>query len=135
MKYILLLALFPFGILNAQKKKEHFSFETSDQKVRGSLYNSIEFRDLRRDTTYLGVVQVGMVNTKARVVPEQPLQQQFDTLLASMVDGDTKQGKLLLTFRRFTFMEKTSAMKETGFFFVRADLYENNNSEYRWIST
>src|SRR5687768_11639082 len=135
MKYILILVVFPFSILNAQKKKEYFSFDPSEQKIQGSLYNSIEFRDLRRDTTYLGVVQVGMVNTKARVVPEQPLQQQFDTLLASLVDKDAKQGKLLLTFRRFTFMEQTTATKETGFFFVRADLYESNNEQYRWIST
>ena len=135
MKYILLLVVFPFGILNAQKKKEYFSFGSSDEKVSGSLYNTIEFKDLRKDTTYLGVVQVGLANSKARVVFEQPLQQQFDTLLASLVGSDTKQGKLLLTFRRFTFMEKTYAMKETGFFFVRADLYESNNNEYRWIST
>lgn len=32
-------------------------------------------------------------------------------------------------------MEKTTATKETGFFFVRADLYENKNEQYRWIST
>jgi hypothetical protein len=135
MKYVLLLLIFPFGILNAQKKKELFTFETSNEKVSGSLYNSIEFKDLRRDTTYLGVVQVGIANSRARVVPKEPLQQQFETLLASLVDNDPKQGKLLLTFRRFTFMEKTYATKETGFFFVRADLYENNNNEYRWIST
>ena len=135
MKYIIIIAIFPFSLLNAQKKSEYFSFDPSEQKIHGSLYNSIEFKDLRRDTTYLGVVQVGMVNTKARVVPKQPLQQQFDALLASLVDKDAKQARLLLTFRRFTFMEQTTATKETGFFFVRADLYENNNGQYRWIST
>lgn len=135
MKYVLLLLIFPFGILNAQKKKELFAFETSDEKVSASLYNSIEFRDLRRDTTYLGVVQVGIDNSKIRVIPKEPLQRQFETLLASLADNDAKQGKLLLTFRRFTFMERTTATKETGFFFVRADLYENNNDKYRWIGT
>lgn len=135
MKYLLLLAMFPCGMLNAQKKTEFFTFDPAEQRIRGSLYNSIDFLDLRRDTTYLGVVQVGMVNTKARVVPKQPLQEQFQTLLASLVDSDAKQGRLLLTFRRFTFMERTTATKETGFFFVRADLYQNNNEQYRWIST
>jgi hypothetical protein len=135
MKYFLLLIIFPFGVLNAQKKAQFFSFDPSDKKITGSLYNSIEFKDLRRDTTYLGVVQVGMANAKARVIPKEPLQQQFETLLASLTDTDAKKGKLLLTFRRFTFMERTTATKETGFFFVRADLYENNNEEYRWIST
>src|ERR1044072_2224164 len=110
MKYILLLAFFPFGVLNAQKKKEFFTFEPPDEKISGSLYNTIEFRDLRKDTTYLGVVQVGMVNSKARVVPKEPLQDQFNTLLASLAGSDAKHGKLLLTFRRFTFMERTYAM-------------------------
>src|SRR5690349_16838356 len=108
MKYILLLAIFPFSVIHAQKKTEFFTFDPAEQKIKGSLYNSIDFVDLRRDTTYLGTVQVGLVNTKARVVPKQPLQQQFTTLLESLVDSDAKPGKLLLTFRRFTFMEKTT---------------------------
>jgi hypothetical protein len=135
MKYLILLVIFPFGLLNAQKKMLSFTFSPSGQKITGSLYNAIEFRDLRDDTTSLGLVQVGAVNTKARVVPDQPLKQQFDTLLASLVGDDAKQGKLLLTFRRFSFIEQSAGMEETGFFFVRADLYENVRGEYNWINT
>ncbi|MBL7697395.1 MAG: hypothetical protein JNK79_04535 [Chitinophagaceae bacterium] len=135
MKYFTLLLLLYTYTLCAQNKRENFSIDPSEQTVPGSLYNSIEFKDLRRDTTYLGVVQVGLMNAKARVVAKNPLQEQFNVLMASLAGSDAKQGKLLLTFRRFTFMERTTATKETGFFFVRADLYESNNDEYRWIST
>src|SRR6476620_9991950 len=135
MKYVILLVIFPFGLLNAQKRVLHFTFGPSEQKIAGSLYNEIEFLDLRDDTTSLGVVQIGAVNTKARVVPDQPLQQQFDTLLASLVGDDAKEGKIMLTFRRFSFIEQTLGMKETGFFFVRADLYEKSSGQYKWINT
>lgn len=63
MKYITLLLVLATGVLRAQNKTEHFSIDPSEEKVSGSLYSSIEFRDLRRDTTLLGVVQLGIVNS------------------------------------------------------------------------
>src|SRR6476620_9855506 len=111
MKYVILLVIFPFGLLNAQKRVLHFTFGPSDEKIAGSLYNEIEFLDLRDDTTSMGVVEIGVVNTKARLVTDQPLTQEFDKLLASLVCDDAKDGKIMLTFRRFSFIEQTLGMK------------------------
>jgi len=54
----------------AAQKTETFTINIPEQRVNGSRYGNIEFLDIRNDTSYFGSVQVGLVNTRAKVVPK-----------------------------------------------------------------
>lgn len=119
----------------AAQKTETFTINIPEQRVNGSRYGNIEFLDIRNDTSYFGSVQVGLVNTRAKVVPKPNIGNQFKNLLAAMITTDASPGKLLFVLRRFAFKEATSATSETGYFYVRAMLLAENGGKYNMVGT
>ena len=122
--------------LFAQNKTENFelSVPPPETRVQHSLYNSITLLDSRKDTTMMGIVQLGAFNRKARVVPKIPFSRQLTTLVDSLTDGTGGSGRLLLQLRQFSFAEVTGSLSERGYFFFRANLYADSNDRYRKIA-
>ena len=119
--------------LCAQKATEDFEITLPDQKIRESLYNSIVFVDSRYDTSNLGIVQLGMFNKKAMVLPKYPLQNQVYGVLAALNDTNAGHGTLLFQLRQFSFAEVTGAMSEKGYCYLRASLYAFMDNRYKAI--
>jgi hypothetical protein len=121
--------------LFSQKKTQDFELSTPEQKIGNSLYQQIECLDSRPDTTNLGIVQLGLMNTKARVVPKTPFPVQLTRLMNSLTDSTAKNGRLLLQLKHFSFAEVTGAVSEKGYFYFRAILYADSNGGYRTIAS
>lgn len=73
MRKLILLCIFSllsFAHLCSQRLTENFEITLPDQKVEHSLYRTIECIDSRYDTTFMGIIQLGAFNKKAKVIPE-----------------------------------------------------------------
>ena len=135
-KIVLLALLILEGIsTSAQKKTEAFAVNLPEKRIANSLYNQIDFIDIRRDTSYFGMVKVGLGNARAKVQPTPPLLEQLQLIVDSAIDQSAQNNKLLFVLRRFAIKEVTSATKEVGMFYVRATLMAINNNEYRIVSS
>lgn len=121
--------------LFAQNRTEDFEITLPEQKIGNSLYNMIAFIDSRYDTTFMGIVQLGAFNKKAKVVPETPFSTQLKNVLNSLTDATSKDGELLFQLRQFNFAEVTGAMSEKGYCYVRADLYARLDGSYQKINS
>lgn len=83
----------------------------------------------------MGIVQVGLMNAKARVIPKTPFPVQLNSLINSLTDPTAKDGKLLLQLQHFNFAEVTGSFSEKGYFYFRANLYADSNGRYRTIAS
>ncbi|MEO6219894.1 MAG: hypothetical protein ABIO81_05665 [Ginsengibacter sp.] len=121
--------------LSAQNRTEDFEITLPEQKVQGSLYKTINFLDSRYDTTYMGIVQLGAFNKKAKVVSGIPFSSQLKTVINSIIDADAGNGELLFQLRQFNFAEITGAMSEKGYCYLKAELYSKSGSQYQNIAS
>lgn len=121
--------------LFAQNRTEDFEITLPEQKIGNSLYNTIAFIDSRYDTTFMGIIQLGAFNKKAKVVPETPFSTQLKNVLNSLKDATSREGELLFQLRQFSFAEVTGAMSEKGYCYLRADLYAKLNDSYQKINS
>ncbi|MEO9020878.1 MAG: hypothetical protein ABI237_14605 [Ginsengibacter sp.] len=138
MRRLLLISVFLFissTDLLAQNRTKDFEITLPDQKINNSLYNTVEYIDSRYDTTFMGIVQLGAFNKKARVVPETPFSIQIKNVLRSLTDNTSKDGKLLFQLRQFNFAELTGAMSEKGYCYIRAVLYAEMDGHYQKINS
>ena len=99
------------------------------------MYNTIQYLDSRQDTTNMGIVQLGVFNNKARVVPRIPFSRQLTILLNALTDSTAQNGRLLLQLKQLNFAEVTGSMSEKGYFYFRANLYADSNGAYQRIAT
>jgi len=125
-----LIALLSICNTNGQSKTTDFEMVLPTGKVPHSLYRTIRVLDSRLDTTNMGVVQVGMLNAKARVVPKTPFPAQLQSVLDQLVDSAAGNGELLLQLRKFSFAEVTKSMSEKGFCYLRLILYAKTGDGY-----
>src|SRR5687768_10485031 len=114
----------------AQGKTEDFQISLPEEKITGSLYNSIQLLDIRNDTASLGIIQKGAFNKRVTVVAKTPLAIQFVNVVNAFTDNTAKSGELLLLLRQFNFAEVTGAMSEKGYFQFRAILFAIENGKY-----
>ena len=128
---LLALSISLFG----QNKHEDFELSSPELKVQNSLYNAITLLDARKDTTNMGIVQLGVFNRKAKVIPKTPFSRQLNTLMDSLTDPTASGGRLLLQVRQFSFAEVTGSLSERGYFHFRANLYSDSNDQYRTIAS
>ncbi len=138
MKKLTLLCIFTlliFTHLFSQKFTEDFEISLPDQKVEHSLYKTIECIDSRYDTTFVGIIQLGAFNKKAKVIPKIPLSVQLQNVLNSLTDTSSKDGELLFQLRQFNFAELTGVTSEKGYCYLRADLYTKGSAGYQKISS
>lgn len=115
---------------HAQKRSREFELHYPHYKIKNSLYKTIKLIDNSPDQSYVGIVQVGVFNAKARVVPKEPLSIQVAELLDSLTTETANNGELLIQVREFKFAEVTSAMSESGFCYFRANLYVKKDTNY-----
>lgn len=138
MKKLTLLCIFTlliFTHLFSQRFTEDFEISLPDQKVEHSLYKTIECIDSRYDTTFVGIIQLGAFNKKAKVIPKIPLSVQLQNVLNSLTDTSSKDGELLFQLRQFNFAELTGVTSEKGYCYLRADLYTKGSAGYQKISS
>ncbi len=111
-----------------------FNLEPVNIKISNSLYNSFEFVDTRIDTTNLGIVQVGIMNNRAKVKSQIPLKHQLQNFFISIIDSTSGDKILLFQLRHFVFAETTKMTSETGYCYIRAVLYSGNQEIYKNIA-
>jgi len=132
---VLLILLFVTFNSFSQKRTEDFQLSIPQEKISGSLYDSITLIDKRYDTTTLGVVQKGVFNAKAKVIAVPQLGVQFSNFLYNVKDSAAKKGELVLLLQALSFAEVTGTTKEVGYFYMRAALFARNPDGYRQLST
>ncbi|MPQ47791.1 hypothetical protein GCQ56_12340 [Marinifilum sp. N1E240] len=130
--FILFLTM-SFNLLGQNSTKD-FSITVPENKVSNSLYSKIELLDCRIDTSHLGVVQVGMLNRKAKVIPEVSLSSQLNDIMSEIIDSSALNGELLFQIRKLSFAEITKATSEKGYFYLRAVLYSKQGERYHKLS-
>jgi hypothetical protein len=138
MRKLILLCIFTlvsFAHLFSQRLTENFEITLPGEKVEHSLYRTIECIDSRYDTTFMGIIQLGAFNKKAKVIPEIPFSTQLQNVLNSLAGKDSKDGKLLFHLRQFNFAELTGTTSEKGYCYLRADLYSESDNSYLKISS
>jgi len=130
-----LLILFICTDLISQNRTEDFEITLPEQKVSNSLYKTIKYIDSRYDTTYMGIVQLGAFNKKAKVIPKIHFSVQLTNVINSLTDTTAKDGELLFQLRQFNFAEITGAMSEKGYCYLRAALYSRIGDQYQKLSS
>ncbi len=131
---VILFLLASSSLSFAQKRIKDFEISFPDEKVAGSIYNTLHVVDIRDDTTHLGIVQLGASNKKVFLMAERPLQEQMQDVLKTLNDSDAQDGELLMLIRRFSFAEITNTFfKERGYCQFRAALFVKKEKEYQQL--
>lgn len=131
--------LFPFFYLllvhfaTAQNNTVKFSLLAPSQKVLGSLYSGIEVLDIRYDTGSLGIIQQGFSKKIFTVLPDTSFTVQAQKILDQVAEN-AANGKLLLLLRFFKFIELMDRSKQTGYCYIRADMYAEKGNRYFRLS-
>ncbi|WP_276484269.1 hypothetical protein [Paraflavitalea pollutisoli] len=115
----------------AQRISEDFTVTLPEEKVPNSLYNTLQVIDGRRDTSEMGIVQLGAFNRKAWVRPEVPITTQLQSVFNALIDPAAQNGKLVLLLRNLRFAEITKAMSESGYCYLRADMFSEADGIYK----
>ncbi|RXF68406.1 hypothetical protein [Arcticibacter tournemirensis] len=121
--------------LTAQENTDSFSFTPPEKKISESLYNKITLIDGRRDTSFMGIAQTGMLNRKARVIPDPAISVQVNNLFRVLIDNTAKEGELVLHIREFSFAELTGSMSEKGYCYLQAGLYSKRDNMLGQLAT
>ena len=117
----------------SQRLKEDFSLVLPEQKVANSLYNSFRFIDGRKDTTDMGIVQLGAFNRKAWVQPDRPIGLQLQDVFNQLIDPSAKEGEFVFMLRSLSFAEVTKAMSEKGYVYLRANAFAKTGEGYKLL--
>jgi hypothetical protein len=123
-----LFIIFAITLQSFGQSKE-FKIEHAQSRIPGSLYNSIEFADTRVDTSNMGIIQKGIMNTFAIVNTKVPMAQQLSDYITSVIDSTAVNGKLLFQLRHILFCESTTMASETGYCYMKAILYAGRDGE------
>ncbi|WP_126652552.1 hypothetical protein [Chryseobacterium aureum] len=111
----------------SQKRTEPFTITLPGSKIAKSYYKTIKLIDKREDTTSLGIVQQGMLNAKAKVVPTSSISKQFQSILNSINGEDTEDGTMILYLKQLYFAEVTARLSEHGYCYFQGFLFSENN--------
>lgn len=126
-KSLFLVLIFLTSALWGQKRTEPFTISLSNHKLEKSYYKTIKLIDKREDTTSLGIVQQGMLNAKAKVIPTSSISSQFQSILNSINGDDTEDGTMVLYLKQLYFAEVTAKLSEHGYCYFQGFLFSKNN--------
>jgi hypothetical protein len=132
---ILISILINSNNLFSQIPVKDFEIALTKQKVKHSLYKTIQFVDSRYDTTNMGMVQIGAFDRRAMVVATIPISTQLTAVINSLTDATAKDGELLLQLRKLHFVEITGVTSQNGSVFLRAILYSKKGDSYQKITS
>ncbi|MCJ7933569.1 MAG: hypothetical protein MUW56_08000 [Chryseobacterium sp.] len=113
-------------ILSAQKRVEEFTISLPAKKLEKSYYTTLQLIDKRTDTASLGIVQQGLLNAKAKVIPTTSLSSQFQGVLNSINGGNAEGGTLVLYLKQLYFAEITARLSEHGYCYFQSYLFSKN---------
>lgn len=106
LKKILSSLIFCFIItVPAQKQPDQFSISLPAKKLDKSYYRTIKLIDRRIDTTSLGTIRKGLLNTPVNLFAAAPLSDQFQNVLNSINGDQAENGTLVLYLRQLFFTE------------------------------
>jgi hypothetical protein len=108
---------------------KEYKIEPSITRISGSLYNSIKLVDSRVDTSNMGIVQKGLMNANVMVNTKIPLSKQLCDYMTSVIDSSAKDAGLLLQLRNILFCETTNMSSETGYCYLKANLYAGKDDQ------
>lgn len=131
-KIIILICFINFKFIYGQNLIEDFVLTSPEQKVL-SKYSKLVVLDSRKDTTNMGIIQKGAFNRKALLKPSISLKKQVEKLFKDLIDNNSQSGELLLNIREFKFAEVTESFSETGYCYMRADMFIKNDSIYNKV--
>jgi hypothetical protein len=124
---LIILCWFQLNLF-AQDPVKLFEIVVAKIKVQNSLYNKIEFVDSREDSSFIGIVNVGLLkNHDARLMLKLPVLPQLKNLLNSMTDSSAGAGELLFQLKDFRFAET----RETRYCYLNAALYAKKENSYQ----
>lgn len=126
-KFLFLAVICLASTLWSQKRTEPFTITLPSHKVEKSYYKTIQLIDKREDTTSLGIVQQGLLNAKAKVVPTSSISSQFQSILNSINGDDTEDGTMVLYLKQLYFAEVTAKLSEHGYCYFQGFLFSKNN--------
>ncbi|QXU47657.1 hypothetical protein KYG33_12640 [Chryseobacterium sp. D764] len=126
-KTLLLILICLTSALWSQKRTEPFTISLPSHKVEKSYYKTITLIDKREDTTSLGIVQQGMLNAKAKVIPTSSISSQFQSILNSINGDDTEDGTMVLYLKQLYFAEVTAKLSEHGYCYFQGFLFSKNS--------
>jgi hypothetical protein len=118
--------------LFSQNLVQDFELEIKSKNLKSN-FNKITVLDSRMDTTNVGVIQKGAFNRKAFLKAKTPLKNQIENAFKALIQPEAKEGELVLNLRDYKFTEITEAFSETGYCYLRADLFAKRDSVYRKI--
>jgi hypothetical protein len=116
--------------LFAQNKIQPFQISFPDTTVSGSLYDSVELIDTRKNNGKMGFVQLGMFNNIADVHFEPSLSTQLSNLIKKIRSPSARQDILYIRLRKLFFSEETSGMSERGLFYLRATAFRKTEAGF-----
>ncbi|WP_223601545.1 hypothetical protein [Chryseobacterium sp. GVT01B] len=126
-KILFLVIICLTSTLWSQKRTEPFTISLPTHKLEKSYYKTIKLIDKREDTTSLGIVQQGMLNAKAKVIPTSSISSQFQNILNSINGDDTEEGTMVLYLKQLYFAEVTAKLSEHGYCYFQGFLFSKNN--------
>jgi hypothetical protein len=124
-----LLIFFVITVKSFSQDFKEYKIEPSLTQIPGSLYNSIRFADTRVDSSNMGIVQRGLMNAHVMVNTKIPLSKQLHDYMTSVIDSSAKDGELLLQLRHILFCETTTMSSETGYCYMKANLYAGKDAQ------
>lgn len=132
---VLLVTGFHISTLFSQDRIKNFEISIPNYRIVNSEYRSINFLDVRMDTSTMGIVQLGAFNNNARVVAGIPLSQQLSKVIQSITDTSAKKGELLFQLFNLEFAEMTGVYDESGSCYIKAGLYSKDNMLYQKLAS
>lgn len=109
----------------AQKQPDQFSISLPTKKLDHSYYKTIKLIDRRIDTTSLGTIRKGLLNTPANLFAATPLSDQFQSVLNSLNGEHTENGTLVLYLRQLFFAE----VAVHGYCYFQGFLFSKNEDD------
>jgi hypothetical protein len=135
-RYLFMLCLFLLvGNSVYCQKTTDFTIPLNTDKAIAGRYSTIKVLDSRADTITMGIVQIGALNRKSKVVPKIPLTKQVNDLFKSLTDTKPNGNELFLQIRQFSFAEMSGGFSEKGYCYFRAVLYANKAGKYQKLNS
>lgn len=116
--------------VHAQKVTETFKFENILTPRHSTYFNDFNLIDLREDTASIGIVQKGLLNKKATLVCEPPLNEQLKTVFKQLTKDNSSNTELILLLQQLNFSEATYTSKEIGILQIRGVFFAKKNDQY-----
>jgi hypothetical protein len=133
--FLFLFVLTPVLQVCSQNLTEDFNLLMPETKVK-SVYSKLVVIDARIDTTNVGIIQKGAFNRKAFLKAVIPLKNQVQGVFKEMIESEPEsKNELVLNIRDFKFAEITGALSETGYCYLRADLFSKKDTVYQKIDS